>query len=347
MPLDAFPKLSRRHLRLPEGLHGVVIPVNWPDNPASVVAKALSTSHYRDGLRDAIETTRTVKQDALSRRHKDRSTVKRKEDSHSDTNTGYSPARYAKQSLSTDEVPVGASSTPPDSSTEVDPLKPGTTSRRTPNGTAAFRMPDTMTTLGLSELLVTTVKSDLTISFADDQCDFQCTVPWAANFYALRCAYCSSGARHTNQKSAGVKVHNASSAASVQMFTELDSASYLSSISHRVFEESYVQALCQASVWKADGGKSGATFCRSSDGRFVIKRIRKTEYDMFMTSAKHYFEYLREALYEDMPTMLVKILGIHAIKVSFIFCGDGRCLALAGFVLERLALNLFFSPFLS
>ena len=65
---------------------------------------------------------------------------------------------------------------------------------------------------------------------------------------------------------------------------------------------------------------------------------------MFMTSAKHYFEYLREALYEDMPTMLVKILGIHAIKVSFIFCGDGRCLALAGFVLERLALNLFFSP---
>ena len=37
---------------------------------------------------------------------------------------------------------------------------------------------------------------------------------------------------------------------------------------------------------------------------------------MFMTSAKHYFEYLREALYEDMPTMLVKILGIHTIKVS-------------------------------
>ena len=36
---------------------------------------------------------------------------------------------------------------------------------------------------------------------------------------------------------------------------------------------------------------------------------------MFLSAAKNYFEYLREALFEDMPTMLVKILGIHAIKV--------------------------------
>ena len=76
-----------------------------------------------------------------------------------------------------------------------------------------------------------------------------------------------------------------------------------------------MQALCQASVWQAKGGKSGATFCRSADGRFIIKKIRKTEYDMFLSAAKNYFEYLREALFEDMPTMLVKILGIHAIKV--------------------------------
>lgn len=316
VPLDAFPKLSRRHLRLPEGLHGIVIPVNWPDNPASVVAKALSTSHYRDGLRDAIETTRNVKHDALASARGERARTNPKEGGRVDNKARYSPAHFAKRSSSpAARVPPIPSPAPSSSSStttsEVDASEPAAaTSRRIPSRNAA------MTTLGLSELLVTTVKSDLSISFADDQCDFQCTVPWAANFYALRCAYCSSRARHSPQRSVGVNANSMSSATAGQLFTEVDSASYLSSVTHRVFEESYVQALCQASVWKADGGKSGATFCRSSDGRFVIKRIRKTEYDMFITSAKHYFEYLREALYEDMPTMLVKILGIHAIKVS-------------------------------
>ena len=308
VPLDAFPELSRCHLRLPEGLHGIVIPVTWPDNPASVVAKALSTRNYRDGLRDAIETTRAAKQEILEARTKEESANGESQDS---SEVSPAPSNMSNEPVNVSSGETSQSSVGGDSSistatkTEVnsDSGNPG----------SLFSHAERMTPLGLSELLVTAVKSDLTISFSDDECDFQCTVPCAANFYALRCAYCCKS-QNMNKTQSGLK-YDASVASSL-FFTEVDSASYLSSVTHRVFEESYIQALCQASMWNAKGGKSGATFCRSSDGRFVIKRIRKTEYDMFMSSAKHYFGYLREALYEDMPTMLVKILGIHAIKVS-------------------------------
>ena len=58
VPMDMFPKLSERHLRLPSGHRGSVVPVDWPANPCSVIAKGLSTSEYIDDLRESIELCR-------------------------------------------------------------------------------------------------------------------------------------------------------------------------------------------------------------------------------------------------------------------------------------------------
>lgn len=45
--------------------------------------------------------------------------------------------------------------------------------------------------------------------------------------------------------------------------------------------DSYIRSLCMAIKWDAKGGKSGATFSKTADERFVVKYITKTELQMF------------------------------------------------------------------
>jgi hypothetical protein len=42
----------------------------------------------------------------------------------------------------------------------------------------------------------------------------------------------------------------------------------------------------------ATGGKSGATFQITDDGRFVLKQINEKELAMFLEAAPAYFEYM-------------------------------------------------------
>ena len=51
------------------------------------------------------------------------------------------------------------------------------------------------------------------------------------------------------------------------------------------FCHSYVHSLCMAMKWNAKGGKSGATFSKTADERFVVKYITKTELEMFVNCA--------------------------------------------------------------
>ena len=55
-------------------------------------------------------------------------------------------------------------------------------------------------------------------------------------------------------------------------------------------DEGFLQSLGMARQWDAQGGKSGAVFLKSLDGRFVVKQITKTELQMFLDYAPAYFE---------------------------------------------------------
>ena len=55
-------------------------------------------------------------------------------------------------------------------------------------------------------------------------------------------------------------------------------------------ERSYIRSLATSFAWAASGGKSGAAFSRTSDDRFVIKCISRTELQMFLDCAPAYFE---------------------------------------------------------
>ena len=77
---------------------------------------------------------------------------------------------------------------------------------------------------------------------------------------------------------------------------------------------SFLQSLAFSSMWDASGGKSGARFERSEDGRYVTKVVSKTEYDMFVNDiAPHYFLYMLNTVCEGLPSALVKILGAFRV----------------------------------
>ena len=78
-------------------------------------------------------------------------------------------------------------------------------------------------------------------------------------------------------------------------------------------DEGFIRSLSMADQWNAQGGKSGASFSKSSDSRFVVKHITRTELQMFLDFAPAYFEYLAKSFYHGLPTLLVKILGVYQL----------------------------------
>lgn len=72
-------------------------------------------------------------------------------------------------------------------------------------------------------------------------------------------------------------------------------------------DEGYIRSLASSVQWITQGGKSGASFAKSIDGRFVMKVISKTELLMFNDFAPAYFEYMSKTLFHYLPTSLCKV----------------------------------------
>jgi hypothetical protein len=72
-------------------------------------------------------------------------------------------------------------------------------------------------------------------------------------------------------------------------------------------DDGYIRSLASSALWVAQGGKSGASFAKSCDERFVVKAIYQTELQMFNDFAPAYFEYMSKALFHGLPTVLCKV----------------------------------------
>ena len=77
--------------------------------------------------------------------------------------------------------------------------------------------------------------------------------------------------------------------------------------------EHYIRSLSTSHRWVAQGGKSGASFSKTLDDRFVVKVISKVEMQMFLEFAPAYFEYQSKAFFHSLPTVLCKIMGVYTI----------------------------------
>lgn len=76
-------------------------------------------------------------------------------------------------------------------------------------------------------------------------------------------------------------------------------------------EELYIRSLTNCVLWKARGGKSGLTFCKTVNDRFILKEMSKPELQSFLNIAGYYFDYCTRAIDESRPSMLARIVGIY------------------------------------
>jgi len=79
-------------------------------------------------------------------------------------------------------------------------------------------------------------------------------------------------------------------------------------------EETFINSLSRCKSWDARGGKSNATWAKTFDDRFILKEISKLELESFLEVAPLYFEYLSNALFQQVPTILAKIFGVFFLK---------------------------------
>ncbi|KAK2165370.1 hypothetical protein LSH36_51g02007 [Paralvinella palmiformis] len=78
-------------------------------------------------------------------------------------------------------------------------------------------------------------------------------------------------------------------------------------------EERYIRSLSRCFTWLVKGGKSGSSFCKTQDDRFILKQMSRYEVHSFVKFAPHYFSYITKAQIEQKPTVLAKILGVYRI----------------------------------
>lgn len=75
----------------------------------------------------------------------------------------------------------------------------------------------------------------------------------------------------------------------------------------------YIASLSRCINWDAKGGKSKSFFAKTLDDRFIIKEIKKTEYDSFMKFAPEYFKYINQSFDMGNQTCLAKVLGVYQV----------------------------------
>ncbi|OMO49729.1 Chaperonin Cpn60/TCP-1 [Corchorus capsularis] len=80
-------------------------------------------------------------------------------------------------------------------------------------------------------------------------------------------------------------------------------------------ELDYIGSLSRCRNWDAKGGKSKSFFAKTLDDRFIIKEIKKTEYESFEKFALHYFKYMNQSFDSGSQTCLAKVLGIYQVVV--------------------------------
>ncbi|XP_061714664.1 putative 1-phosphatidylinositol 3-phosphate 5-kinase [Cydia pomonella] len=78
-------------------------------------------------------------------------------------------------------------------------------------------------------------------------------------------------------------------------------------------EEGFIRSLAHCVPWAAKGGKSGSTFCKTKDDRYVLKEMTKPEWNQFLEFAPHYFNYVTSCRSQQLPSLLARIVGVYSV----------------------------------
>lgn len=78
-------------------------------------------------------------------------------------------------------------------------------------------------------------------------------------------------------------------------------------------ELDYIDSLSRCEQWHAKDEKNKSVFAKSIDDRFIIKEIKRIEYESFVKFGPEYFEYLKSSYELSNQTCLAKVLGIYQV----------------------------------
>lgn len=99
-------------------------------------------------------------------------------------------------------------------------------------------------------------------------------------------------------------------------------------------DDSFVLSLWQSLPWDSGrGGKSGSTFLKTLDGRYLLKQVPKSEFWSFHEHARAYFSYVSQTP-TTLPSVLVKVLG--ALMVEYRASDSGKLISQFLLVQENL-----------
>ncbi|XP_033330522.2 1-phosphatidylinositol 3-phosphate 5-kinase fab1 isoform X2 [Megalopta genalis] len=79
-------------------------------------------------------------------------------------------------------------------------------------------------------------------------------------------------------------------------------------------EDGFTRSLSRSIQWAARGGKSGSSFCKSGDDRFIIKQMSEIEMQIFLKFGPNYFAYMEKCQQTKQPTLLGKIVGVYSVS---------------------------------
>ncbi|KAE9551293.1 hypothetical protein FO519_005499 [Halicephalobus sp. NKZ332] len=99
-------------------------------------------------------------------------------------------------------------------------------------------------------------------------------------------------------------------------FVKIYFAEYFDLLRKTIFtdgEDEFIRSLGTSGSWYPEGGKSGASFFRTQDERFIFKQLSTVELDCFRKCALKYFDYIYTAFTEKKLTSLGKIYGVYQV----------------------------------
>ncbi|KAG0127794.1 hypothetical protein HOY82DRAFT_490098 [Tuber indicum] len=78
----------------------------------------------------------------------------------------------------------------------------------------------------------------------------------------------------------------------------------------------YVESLSRCVKWDSKGGKTKSVFLKTQDERIVLKALSPIETAAFIKFAPAYFQFMSQAFFHELPTVIAKMLGFYQIYIK-------------------------------
>jgi 1-phosphatidylinositol-3-phosphate 5-kinase len=84
-------------------------------------------------------------------------------------------------------------------------------------------------------------------------------------------------------------------------------------------DSDFLASLARCKDWEARGGKSGSSWDKTLDERYILKQISRPEFLSFLEFGPLYFRYMGEIFSKGIPTVLAKVVGVYYVHYR---CGS-------------------------